>query len=215
MQKNEDVVNVDYVRTFCVCGEMDSDVVVGVKGDILIWKGRNNNKADYVIGKVHDSYIYSLITICDNINNNVYLLSASNDAKIKIWLYCDYSLITTLTEHTSSVISLTYNNKLNALISSSADTTICLWSVSFIPTITFTKLKSILHTHIMFYSTISSLSPAESIVIACGKSSTLYLYSSPSYALQTTLHYHSSFIYCFIFTLPITTSFQYRTTSLL
>ena len=116
------MVNADYVRTFCVCREIDSDVV-GVKGDIFIWKGRNNsnissnsNQADYVIGKAHDSYIYSLITICDNINNNAYLLSASNDAKIKIWLYCDYSLITTLTEHTSSIISLTYNNELNTLI---------------------------------------------------------------------------------------------------
>ena len=203
MQRNEDVVKVDYVRTFCVCGEKDSDVVVGVKGDILIWKdcnSNNSNKDGFVVVKAHDSYIYSLITIYDNVNNNTYLLSASNDAKIKIWLYCDYSLIHTLTEHTSSVISLTYNNEFNTLISSSADNTVCLWLISFTPTITFTKLKSILHTHIMFYSTISSLSPSNPILITCGKSNTLYLYTSPSYTLQSTLHYHSSFIYSFIFT---------------
>ena len=208
MQGNEDVVKVDYVRTFCVCGDGDRDVVVGVKGDIMVWKEwsskKKNSKDGFVVVKAHDSYIYSLITICDNnINNNsnsTYLLSASNDKKIKVWLYEDYSLVDTLTEHTSSVISLTYNNELNILISSSADNTICIWLISFTPSITITKHKSILHTHIMFYATISSLpSTNNTLLITCGKSNTLYLYTSPSYTLHTTLNYHSSFIYSFIF----------------
>lgn len=206
MQGNEDVVKLYYVRTFCVCGDGDRDVVIGVKGDIMVWKEwsskKKNSKDGFVVVKAHDSYIYSLITICDNNNNSnsMYLLSASNDKKIKVWLYEDYSLVHTLTEHTSSVISLTYNNELHTLISSSADNTICIWLVSFTPLITITKHKSILHTHIMFYATISTFpSTNNTLLITCGKSNTLYLYTSPSYTLHTTLQYHSSFIYSFIF----------------
>jgi WD40 repeat protein len=206
MQGNEDVVKLYYVRTFCVCGDGDRDVVVGVKGDIMVWKEwsskKKNSKDGFVVVKAHDSYIYSLITICDNNNNSnsMYLLSASNDKKIKVWLYDDYSLVHTLTEHTSSVISLTYNNELHTLISSSADNTICIWLISFTQLITITKHKSILHTHIMFYATISTFpSTNNTLLITCGKSNTLYLYTSPSYTLHTTLQYHSSFIYSFIF----------------
>lgn len=92
---------------------------------LRMWNAETGKKIDVVAGFGHSD----LVNCVKFSHDGKFIASASNDTTVKIWKVQDFSIVSELKKHTSSVLTLCYNHDSTILATGGNDNKVILWDI--------------------------------------------------------------------------------------